>query len=379
MKRRVMYRRHPRLTEKPLILYPAGEYGREMLRELRKLDIEPRAFCDGDSRKTGSKIGGIEVKSLENLLEQYGTDGACYLINSAYNYPQIEARLLSAGIPKNHILSPDFYTYCDTGDIPRPLDLNEEDRVRMKECLLDLLCFFHKVCVKYQIPYYLTSGTLLGAVRHQGFIPWDDDIDVAMFRKDYNRFYKVVKKELGDTYAIQEMPSRKNLALKNSVCQFFGNDQKTMIMIDTFPIDFVCSYPNRFNMLQERMSLTCFRLAQTCRWYDQRSSFWWFGKAFRMLGIGTEQLCNPFMSRWLHYFVWDSPNLYENRVYDSRLIGKRTLMAFEGHLFYAPEYYDVLLCQMFNNHYMELPPQEKRIYPHTISELKFPERRAEYE
>lgn len=350
-----------------------------MLKELRKLDIEPEAFCDGDIRKTGNKIGGVAVRSLESLIEQYGTEGASYLINSAYNYPQIEARLLGAKIPKSHILSPDFYTYCDTGNIPRPLELKTQDRVRMKECLFDLLCFFHRVCMKYQIPYYLTSGTLLGAIRHEGFIPWDDDIDIAMLRKDYNRFYRVVKRELGDTYAIQEMPSRKNIALKNSVCHFFGSNQKTMIMIDTFPIDFVGSYPNHFNMFQEKISLSFFRLAQKFRWYDNRDIVSWMGRGFRMLGIGAEQLCNPFMSQWLHYFIWDSPNLYKNRVYHSSLVGKRTLLTFEGQSFYGPECYDAMLRQMFGDQYMELPPQEKRIYPHTISELKFPERRIEHE
>ncbi|MFR8069329.1 MAG: LicD family protein [Clostridium sp.] len=378
MSSKARYRKHPRLTEKPLILYPAGEYGRRMLRELRALGIEPCAFCDGNPDKIGSKAGGLLIKSLDCLLDEYGTEGALYLINSAYNYPQIEAKLLRFGVPKSNILSPDFYSYCDTGIILRPLNLCEEERTQMKECLLDLLCFFHKVCVKYQIPYYITSGTLLGAVRHKGFIPWDDDIDIAMFRKDYNRFYRVVKKELGDRYAIQEMPSRKNLGLRNSVCHLFGNSQKTMIMIDTFPVDFVCAYPNAFNKLQERMAIFCFHLAEKLKWYDEKGTSKWVGRFFRSLGIGIEQLCNPFVSKWLHYFIWDTPNLFSNRVYDKKLVGKRTLLIFEGRRFYAPEQYDAMLRQMFDDHYMELPPEEKRIYPHTLTELKFPERRMEH-
>lgn len=204
-----------------------------------------------------------------------------------------------------------------------------------------------------------------------------DDIDIALLRKDYNRFYRVVKKELGDKYAIQEMPSRKNIGLKNSVCQLFGSSQKTMIMIDTFPIDFVGTYPNRLNQLQEKLSLSLFRLAKKFKWYDNRSLLFWVGRWFRLLGIGVEQICNPFMSQWLHYFVWDSPNLYKNRVYDRRLVGKRTLLKFEGQLFYGPEHYDAILRQMFGDQYMELPPEEKRIYPHTISELIFPKGKKE--
>lgn len=377
MKKRKAYYRHPRLLERPLILYPAGEYGRRMLKELRGLGVEPAAFCDGNAEKIGRKIGwgGVNVRSLESLVEQYGTHGALYLVNSSYNFPQIRARLRSFGIPEDKILSPDFYAYCDTGKSPRPLAVEEEDRKRMKACLMELLLFFHSVCVKYSIPYYITSGTLLGAVRHGGFIPWDDDIDVAMFRKDYNRFYRVVKKELGDTYAIQELPSRKNLALKNSVCRLFGEKYDARIMLDTLPVDFVFAYPNAVNLLQEKVSLCFFRWAQKCRWYDQKGMIRWLGRGFRGLGIGVEQLCNPLHPKWTHFFIYDTPNLSERRVYHQDLIGNRTLLAFEGHSFYGPEQYERLLDQMFGERWRELPPPEQRLFSHMISELRFPERR----
>lgn len=61
---------------------------------------------------------------------------------------------------------------------------------------------FIQVCEKYNIPYFAVFGTLLGAVRHKGFIPWDDDLDVGMLRKDYERFLEVFPNELGKEYRI---------------------------------------------------------------------------------------------------------------------------------------------------------------------------------
>ncbi|MBQ6214581.1 MAG: LicD family protein [Oscillospiraceae bacterium] len=68
---------------------------------------------------------------------------------------------------------------------------------------LDLLSELQRVCKKYGLSYYADSGTLLGAVRHGGYIPWDDDIDVSMMREDYEKLKKVAVKEFSDPYLLQ--------------------------------------------------------------------------------------------------------------------------------------------------------------------------------
>lgn len=74
---------------------------------------------------------------------------------------------------------------------------------RQQMRMLELLEAVDKVCKKHNIPYWLSSGTLIGAARHQGFIPWDDDLDIEMLREDYLRLLKVLPQELPDNFALQ--------------------------------------------------------------------------------------------------------------------------------------------------------------------------------
>ena len=69
--------------------------------------------------------------------------------------------------------------------------------------MLDILSEVDRICKKHDIPYWLSSGTLIGAMRHNGFIPWDDDLDIEMMRKDYLRLMKVLPKELPEWLVLQ--------------------------------------------------------------------------------------------------------------------------------------------------------------------------------
>lgn len=87
------------------------------------------------------------------------------------------------------------------------------DLRRMQMKMLDILTEVDKICKKHDIPYWLAGGTLLGAVRHGGFIPWDDDLDIELMREDYLKLIPLLRKELPEKFVVQTNKTDKNYFL----------------------------------------------------------------------------------------------------------------------------------------------------------------------
>ena len=112
---------------------------------------------------------------------------------------------------------------------------------------LELLKQFLKICDKHNLKYYIIGGTLLGAIRHKNFIPWDDDIDVAMPRKDFDIFLKVANNELKDNYKLSTYFNNKEhryylpklVDLNTTIMEkrYEKINKETHVFIDIFPID----------------------------------------------------------------------------------------------------------------------------------------------
>ena len=115
--------------------------------------------------------------------------------------------------------------------------------------MLDLLAEFDRVCKKHNIRYFASGGTMLGAVRHKGFIPWDDDIDVMMERTDYEKLCKVGPSEFKHPYFLQnkytdpECPDIMSKLRNSETTAFFGVEEHGFmkynkgIFMDIFPLD----------------------------------------------------------------------------------------------------------------------------------------------
>lgn len=84
--------------------------------------------------------------------------------------------------------------------------------------MLDMLQFIDAVCKKHNIEYRIDAGNVLGAVRHGGFIPWDDDMDIALTRKEYFKLIKALKKEKHERYVVQSHKSDANFFLYYMKC-----------------------------------------------------------------------------------------------------------------------------------------------------------------
>lgn len=105
---------------------------------------------------------------------------------------------------------------------------------KAQERLIEMLIEIDRICKKHNITYWIDGGTALGAVRHKGFIPWDDDIDIAVLRKDYNKLLKILQKELPDRFVLQNKKTEKYYHLmysrvvdKNSLSDYGENRVKT--------------------------------------------------------------------------------------------------------------------------------------------------------
>lgn len=88
--------------------------------------------------------------------------------------------------------------------------MNEKDLKKLHELLVMLSEEVKRICNDNGIKYSLTGGSMIGAVRHKGFIPWDDDMDIAMLREDYDKFLKACETQLGPAFEIQTMDNDPN-------------------------------------------------------------------------------------------------------------------------------------------------------------------------
>lgn len=263
-----------------------------------------------------------------------------------------------------------------------------EDLKRVQEIDYELLCTVDDVCKKHNIQYFLFYGTLLGAVRHNGPIPWDDDVDIAMTRENYLRFAEIAPMELDTSkYNFKIMGSGKvkyvseiKIGRKGTVFCMPGTehiDIMNQVQLDVFCLDHLKEQKDSITAVKWKLwkflsicklnrdekTLLSFCIDRSthsfksfyklCLWGAHiirniigESLFEWIG--YKML-VGKRIDCN--------YICLTSPYY---SIYKGEWLKQSVYIKYENRKFPIPIGYKEILTQTYNN-YMQLPPEEKRL------------------
>ena len=248
-----------------------------------------------------------------------------------------------------------------------------------------------RICERYNIKYFLIAGTLLGAVRHKGFIPWDDDMDIGMLREDYNKFLKLCKKELPQYLFLQTWDTEKDYPFSYAKIRLNGtrlieNFSKEVrvhqgIFIDIFPFDNVPE--GKFKRkIQSKVRFILKRLLWIKKGYgrnmktDATKKVKYYGCIIILKIFKYTWLMNIYKTVITMYnksrtsmIVADGSYSYEKESIKSKWVDSLQYINFENEQFLTFKDYEGYLTHLYGN-YMELPPEDKR-RGHEMIEVDF--------
>lgn len=257
---------------------------------------------------------------------------------------------------------------------------------------LSLLKAFHKVCEENNLKYFLIGGTLLGAVRHKGFIPWDDDIDVGMPREDYELLLQNADKWFPSDYKLRNWKNTVDypynfakLEDQNTILveNFYRHltKRKSGIYIDVFPFDGISSNPVLSKLhfylnyilksylipylYIEKANIPCKTSIKQLLKYimvsfiqkklSKKKSHYFFDKILKIKPYKNSTNTINFLGAW-GYRELTSKDILE----------KEINLVFEKNNFKAFKDFDIYLSRIYDN-YMKLPPINKRVSHHSFT------------
>lgn len=254
---------------------------------------------------------------------------------------------------------------------------NELDTTKLREIELNMLICVDKISKELGIKYFLIGGSLLGAIRHKGFIPWDDDIDIGMLRPDYELFLSKAQELLPSYYFLQTLKTDReyNLPfakLRDSRTTFIEksiahHNINHGVYIDIFPIDYY-KRPSKIEhfitILLSKRLLNSFRGIKSSKNTKDKIKSLIINILIPSVKWASKQL-DRFYSRLnggnlrVNYCgAWGDKEIVDSKIFDSL-----KYYNFEGHSFLGPEDYHSYLSHIYGD-YMKLPPEDKRISHH---------------
>ncbi len=270
------------------------------------------------------------------------------------------------------------------------IEITGENLLSLQQVLLMIMDDIDHVCRQHNLKYMLGGGTALGAVRHSGFIPWDDDIDINMPRNDYNIFLDTFAKEMGDKYWVQSVKHTETYVLPAGRIRLKGtkirahddiNDDESGIYIDIFPIEntynnFVLRKLHCFFSLGLGFILSCKRFYDSKNLYKELFNN--MPEAHNVIKVKTAiGFCFSFFSIHTWLIILDRCHSICSNQNSKYVVIPSGMKHFNGELYLRHPYLDVIeadfenrkyyitkdfdnyLKKLYNN-YMQIPPEEKR-------------------
>lgn len=250
-----------------------------------------------------------------------------------------------------------------------------------KKIILDILINFHTFCEKNDLKYFLFGGTLIGAIRHKGFIPWDDDIDVCMLRDDYERFISLYKSE---HFRLLSLETDKQYAYsfakliddRTILVEKGSNTKPIGAYIDIFPLDNCLgdSFQKACKHLDEMNFLCSMKFFKQTKLRRKRGFFKNLVVALvkvalvfislRRIALMISKKAKKYMRKESRYVGEVMNNVYGyGEIFEKSLFEERDKVLFEEFEFYVPKHFNEVLTSMYGD-YMKMPPLEKRVAHH---------------
>lgn len=252
----------------------------------------------------------------------------------------------------------DFSKYNGEGTVLR----------KAQKRLLEMLIDFDSVCKKYDITYFLSGGTCLGAVRHGGFIPWDDDIDIDIWHGDYKKLVNVLQKELSESYFVQTYESnkafgRKYIRLVDKKSKVIYEDNSTRdnfihqgLWLDILPLDKCISYRLKKIIDYFYVGSMMNNGVKKGRYFKRFASIWIYPFA-KLSAIFLSKISSKFGkdNKICHILgTGMAPRLKKKNCFPTKKI------IFEEHEFLGPANPHDYLVDLYGENYMNIPSESKR-------------------
>lgn len=276
--------------------------------------------------------------------------------------------------------------------------MEKHELTPLQSRLLEMLKWFDGFCRENKLHYYSVGGTLLGSVRHQGFIPWDDDVDIAMPREDYNKLSVLMGEKIFDHYVLETQNSKKEdycypyyklYDVDTTLIEHYRNPLIRGIFLDIFPLDGVGMDKEKgltwYKKINRKYS---FYLTRVAAIREGRSKF----KNFAIIASQMipqviinntklrkelDVLCQKYSfsnSEWGGNLLG---NWGEKEIVPLKMFGTPTPYQFEDMVLCGPEDFDGYLSCIYGD-WRKLPPVEKQVSHHDFLELNLEKGYAAY-